>query len=104
PDDDETRAADEEQPTPRRTPPRHPGRACRADAYPVRGDRRAGVPQLRLRVLLGGGGRVLVQRGGRAIRVLPLRQPDGRDLRGAPAADRGRSEEHTSELQSRFDL
>ena len=71
--------------------PGHHRGAGRAIAVGFRGDRGGDVPDLRVCVLVCGGGGEGVHRRDRPLRLLALRQPDDLDVRGAPAADRRRA-------------
>lgn len=61
----------------------------RDDALGILRDLRSAVPEQRIRLRVGRSRRACVHRRGPAVRLQPLRQPDGGDVRGTAPTDRG---------------
>ena len=78
-------------PTARRGQPGDHRCARRSAAVGLRGDRGGDVPHVGICLQVGVRGGEGVHRRHRPLRLLPLRQPDDLDVRGAAAADRGRA-------------
>ena len=70
--------------------PRHPSGARRRDAFAVRGDLGGAVPHPGLSLRHDGGGGGALQRRRAGLHLFALRQSDGRDVRAAHGAVRGR--------------
>src|SRR5690606_40575868 len=88
---------------PHRAPPPEPLPLALPDALPIsRADRQAGPHAHSSIVSPGGGWLVVADLGTDELRAYPLQ--DGPQLIGAQIGDDERSEEHTSELQSRENL